>query len=187
MDLAAAFHEVVRISAECRHPTDGWLALVAYLESAAGTALPNLRSVDVAGDVRGVREQLEQLLQSEPMPRNLNAVWFGLFDAIEDDHKRTIGFYVAGVEAFDVNNGDSLCDPAWWPEGRYLSSTSLDAIKSAELAAASSKNPNVAAVLGYGGQLGAALIVVKFASAHLFGGLKRVVGFDSGDFSELPA
>jgi hypothetical protein len=37
--------------------------------------------------------------------------------------------------------------------------------------------------LSYAGQLGTALLVSKFASAGVFAGYRRVVGFDSGDFA----
>ena len=42
-------------------------------------------------------------------------------------------------------------------------------------------------LLAYAGELGAAMIVSRFASEDLFVGLRRVVGFDSGDFAELPS
>lgn len=182
----ATYYEVVRISAESLEPSDAWATLVAYLESASGTPLPDLRSVDVHADVVSVQHQLERVVHAQPLPENLNAVYFGLFDTVENNDNRGIGFYVSGVEAFDPNDGDSLCSPAWWPDGRYLSSTCLDAIKAAELAAQSTMMPELRALLGYAGQLGAALIVVRFAAGGLFVGLKRVVGFDSGDFAELP-
>jgi hypothetical protein len=40
-----------------------------------------------------------------------------------------VGYYLAGVEGFDPDDVDSLCDPAWWPEGRYLQSMLLQAVK----------------------------------------------------------
>lgn len=187
MDQVASYYEVVRISAEFVDPINAWATLVAYLESVSGTPLPDLRTVDVQADLAQIQRQIERLVQSEPPPENLKAVYFGLFDTSDDDDNRGIGFYVSGVEAFDTNDGDSLCSPAWWPEGRYLSSASLDAIKAAELAAGSSEKTDLHSLLGYAGQLGAALIVVKFAAGIPFTGLKRVVGFDSGDFVELPA
>ena len=70
---------------------------------------------------------------------------------------------------------------------RYLSSSSLDAMKSAEIAAVESQEDELSALLGYAGQLGAAMIVTRFASNGCFPGLKRVVGFDSGDFAQLRA
>lgn len=89
------------------------------------------------------------------------------------------------VNRFDRRADDSLCDPVWWPEGRYLKSAALDAVKQVELAAAEAGDEAMRSLLSYAGQLGAALLVTKFASRGLFAGLPRVVGFDSGDLAVL--
>ena len=41
--------------------------------------------------------------------------------------------YVSGVEGFNPEDGDSLCGPARWPDGRYLQSAALDAIRALEV------------------------------------------------------
>jgi len=136
-------------------------------------------------DVAQVRSALERLLRNETPPQSIDAFYFELFDAVDGAGNETLGYYVAGVIGFDTENGDSLCDPAWWPEGRYLESLALSTIRTDQLKARSSKRSRDAELLGYAGQLGVALIVSKFAAAELLGDRKCVVGFDSGDFATL--
>ena len=185
MDLASTFHGVVKIAQTALGPESGWHSLVGYLEQQSSDSLPRLRSVNMQQDVEEIRRQLVELIKGEPPPKNLNAIYFGLFDTAGEDGVEGIGYYVAGVKGFDPEDGDSLCNPAWWPEGRYLSSATLNAVKEAELSYAASGQAEKRALLGYAGQLGAALLVSRFASIGLLPDLRRVVGFDSGDFAEI--
>ncbi len=186
MDLAPTFHAVVALVARSTRPADGWSELVAYLGEKSGATVELLRDVAIIDDVHGAAEQLRELCAAEPPPTSVNAVYFGLFDTSDDDGVEGIGFYVSGVEDFDPNDPDSLCSPAWWPEGRYLQSAALDAVKELEVDCRGAGNSDAASLLGYAGQLGAAMLVAKFASGLLFGARKIVVGFDSGDFVEVP-
>ncbi len=125
------------------------------------------------------------LLQAEPPQPDIQAVYFGLFDAEDDEGNEGIGYYVAGALAFEEDDPDSLVNPAWWPEGRYLDSRALDTVKAAELAVREAGRHDDGDLLGYAGQLGAALLISRFASAGLFPGRQRVVGFDDGDLVKL--
>jgi hypothetical protein len=185
MDLAESFHEVVRIAHRAEEPRVAWLSLTSYLQETSKSDLVDLAAVDIQADVEQVRRQLVELIQREPPPPDINALYFGLFDTIDDDGSRDIGYYVAGVEGFDPDTADTLCDPLWWPDGRYLSSAALSCVKNAELASGTRGQREVERLLGYAGQLGAALLVSRFASVGVLPGLRRVVGFDSGDIAEL--
>jgi hypothetical protein len=185
MDLAATFDDVLRMAQQAEAAAVAWRALVTYLEDRGGESLPQLAAVDMIRDVEGVRRQIQEVVSSEPPPKDLNAVYFGLFDTVGNDGRSGIGYYVAGVKGFDPSDGDSLCNPAWWPDGRYLASDALDAIKEAELIAGARGRDDLRSLLGYAGQLGAALLVSRFASSGLFPGHHHVVGFDSGDFAEI--
>lgn len=185
MDLAQGFDDVVRIVKDSNDAASAWTSLVGYLESRIGDRIPQLANIDVREDVGEVRRQLEDLLKAEPPPGDLNAFYFGLFDGLSDNGAEAIGYYIAGVKGYDSRDDDTLRNPAWWPEGRHLGSVTLDAIKESELFAGTSQHPDRRAFLGYAGQLGAALIVSRFASAGLFPGRHRLVGFASGDFVEI--
>ena len=185
MDLASTFDDVLSIARQGKNADTAWASLVRYLEERGGASLRQLADVDMQRDVESVRQHIQKLVSSEPPPSDLNAVYFGLFDAVDGDGAEVIGYYIAGVRGFDPEDGDSLCDPAWWPEKRYLRSEALDAVKDAELRAKAGGQTEVQALLGYAGQLGTALLVSRFSSAGLFPGRHCVVGFDSGDFAEI--
>jgi hypothetical protein len=185
LDFASTFHAVVALVARSAEPIPAWTQFIAYLESQSRVPLTALKAVEFAPDVRGLASQLQALVEAEPPPPNLNAIYFGLFDTADDDGVEGIGFYVSGVEGFDPEDGDSLCGPAWWPDGRYLQSAALDAIRALEVESGRAGKAELASLLGYAGQLGAAMLLAKFASRALFDALKIVVGFDSGDYSEI--
>lgn len=185
MDLAQAFHQVVDMADRAESASGGFQDLLAFLEAHAPYSLSSLRTIDIVQDVSRLRTQLAELLRSEPPPTSVDTLYFGLFDGADDNGIEQIGFYVAGVEGFEPTNPDSLCEPVWWPEGRHLSSDALDAVKAAELSAAHKELQDERQLLGYAGQLGVGLLVSKFASAGLRPGTRCVVGFDSGDFSEV--
>ena len=121
------------------------------------------------------------LFETQPPTTPLMALYFGLYDAIDNDGRQLVGFYVCGIEHYDPKNHDTLCRPSWQPKGRYLSSIALNELKRAELSASGETRE----FLGYAGQLGVALIVSRFATETLVPGAVRVVGFDSGDRVEF--
>ena len=141
--------------------------------------------MDVQRDAASVRQQVASILRREPPSADIDTLWFGLFDTLDDSGGERIGYYVAGVRGFDADDPDSLCLPAWWPEERYLSSAALAAIKSAEVEAGRRGASDEREFLGYAGQLGAALLVTRFGVSELLGARRLVVGFDSGDYVEV--
>jgi len=185
MDLAQSFDDVVEIAARAKDARSGMTELIRYLSATAGEFIAPLQAVDISEDVSQVSQQLEQLVRTEPPRNTLNAFYFGLFDAVDETGAERLGYYIEGVDRYVPEDPDTLCDPAWWPEGRYLRSHALDAVKMAELAAAQAARPDTKEFLGYAGQLGTALIVTRFAATKLGAGSRCVVGFDSGDVTEI--
>lgn len=139
--------------------TEAWRDFVALLVRLGCGRCADLRDVDVCADAASIRSQVLRVLRDEPPPR-MDAFSFGLFDCEERKGAEAIGFYVAGVEGFDPEDADSLCDPAWFPEGRFLESRALTAMKTTENAAPSE---DARETLAYLGRLGAATILVKAA------------------------
>jgi hypothetical protein len=186
MDPVESYDAVVRLVANANEPRAAWRDFVQFVAAQVGekSSAP-LRNVDPELEVKVVREQLATLFEREPPSTEIDTFYFGLFDALGPDETEEIGFYVSGIQGFDPENGDSLCDPAWWPDGRYLESDALASVKAGELRAAAADCQEERTFLGYAGQLGAALIVSRFSVAGLAGGRRIVVGFDSGDFVEL--
>jgi len=187
-DLAAAFSLVSGIAKSATDVRSGWDTLIhALAEHCDSQTVSHLSAVDIARDVLSVHQQLSQLVQGSPPPDDIDALWFGLFDAVDGEGSECIGYYVAGIRGFDEDDPDSRCSPAWWPENRYLSSAALAAVKQAEVEAGRRGADGQRAYLGYAGQLGAALLVSRFGAEGLAGPRRLVVGFDSGDYAVVGA
>jgi hypothetical protein len=132
---------------------------------------------------------LERLVTSEPPPKKVTGLWFGLFNPVLDDEKPTSCLYLAGSTRFnpekDDLNLDWACSPAYWPEGRYSDSTVLTEI----YRTVSRKRNGIGAVGEYTLCLGYAALAVsawcrsplreKLLGQAPFRGV--TVGFDSGD------
>ena len=184
MNLERAFDDVVQLAQHAKDPQAALRALVEYLDP-DGKVLAPLAKTKIERDIASVRTQLQALLTAEPPPSNLDAIYFGLFDTEDDDGEDAIGYYVSGIKGFRPNDSESLVNPIWFPDERFLTSSTLGKLKQAELAASDEDLGALASALAYAGQLGVVMLISKFASEGLFIGLPRVVGFDSGDFAQL--
>ncbi|MEE9393969.1 MAG: hypothetical protein V3W41_15820 [Planctomycetota bacterium] len=189
-DGADAYDLVLRIANEAKDAESAWGSLVGFLKNQVGEGLcVGLSAVEITKDVARVNSQLTRLFRDEVPDENLEAFYFGLFDAASQDpdgkDTTVVGYYVSGIEYYDDEDSDNLCRPAWWPEGRYLGSEALEAIKRAEVVAKVEGEFEASSCLSYGGQLGAALIVSRFAMEGLEQGRLLLVGFDSGDHAVL--
>jgi len=178
-ELISAYDEVARIGTAFGTAQSCWRDLMTYLSRQAD--IGGLSAVAIDEDVCSVGKQLKSLLENYPPDVPLTALYFGLYDGIDENGHEVAGFHVAGIEHFDPKNPESLCHPSWQPKGRYLKSASLDELKLAELAASGEARE----FLSYAGQLGVALIVSRFAAGSLVPDAVRVVGFDSGDYVEF--
>ena len=87
-------------------------AILALLNPKARRAVSNL---DWASAARQLGEWLVQLVNTEPPPKSIRGLHFGLFETAE-------GFtlYVTGADSYDRNDPDWACANDWWPEGRYV-------------------------------------------------------------------
>src|SRR5687768_261279 len=179
MGLDQTYSAVVRLARSAPTATDGLEALGRHLAKARELRRL-LHGVDVDRDVASVRSQLKRLIKAEPPPSRMSGIYFGLFDTVDRKGSEGIGYYVAGAFRRHGEWGTSEDGP-WWPKRRYLRSAVLDAVKHAELVAAKAGRERAREVIAYAGQLGAAIVVSRFASEGLFGRTRRLVGFDSGD------
>ena len=182
LDSAAMFRMVERIGQDAESPSAGWRAMCDYAATLIGA--PELESVamlDVDAEAARIRTRVKELLEKEsPPPHGVDTLMFGLFDRCDPDVAHaTAGYYVAGIIGYDPKNSDSMCDPAWWPEGRYLDTP----VQKAIMAARSKMNDKQYRVMDYALRFGAAFLVSRFAAEGL--PYRILVSFDDGDFAEV--
>ncbi|HEY5910197.1 MAG TPA: hypothetical protein VJA21_06285 [Verrucomicrobiae bacterium] len=157
------------------------IRLVKYFRSRGLDLANELRQVDIECAVSEVRDQLTLLFKSEPLPREVGFIYFGLFDLRLDEGSGShVGFYICGGYAFDRADSDSLCNPCYFPEDRSVSSGLLDLIKVMAITRPSGRD-----FLEYTVMLAAAALLVRFGLPSLGRPCKLIVGFDDGDYIEL--
>ena len=181
MELEDGFAKVVRIARDSTEVESGYRELVDFLSREVGRVVEPLRRVDIRADVESLKRQLVAVLAAEPPPSGLTAWYFGLFDTETDDRKPAVGLSISGVLAYDPDDSDSLVDPLWFPEERFLQSLAVDAAKAAEQRADAARREVEREFLAYVGVFGVASLVAKFPSADLRSAPLCIVGFDSGD------
>lgn len=136
--------------------------------------------MDIGAEVQDVAEQLAAVFDEEPIPSNVTTIYMGLFEAVsEEAGKPYAGYYVSGVEQFDPDDLDTLCDPPYFPEKRYLRSPALDRVVDVAL-----EESDLGNFIFYAMMLGVAGILSRYALKHNHLEYKLVVGFDDGDVIE---
>ncbi len=132
-----------------------------------------------AGDAASARVQ--DIVADEPIGRTIKVLYFGLFESESPKSKQpAAGFYLSGVKSFDPDDLDTLCEPAYYPRGRYIRSELLDAVLRAAHA-----DGRAGTFIFYAVLLGAAALLAKRAARDLGKKYRLVVGFDDGDVIEL--
>jgi hypothetical protein len=181
-DFAAVFNELARIARTADSVQTGWRDMCAVADAAIGTDLTaSVANLDLESDITQVRRSLEKVIDDHPPPKTVDTLLFGLFDeATSDGGGVRAGYYVAGIGGFRPDDGDSICDPDWWPDGRYFGSDVLDSILAI---ATRSDEPEKQTMLDYALRFGAAALISRFAAQKL--PYRIVVAFDEGDFAEI--
>jgi hypothetical protein len=183
IDFARFFDDILAIARRARSPSSGWARMCARATTEIGAmAIAPLLQLDLGEDARDLRRIVAGIRRREPIPRGVDTLLFGLFDALGEDGQPETGFYVAGVRGFDPADGDSLCEPAWWPDARYIGLDTLDVLHRTALA---SRNKQHKQLLDNTLRLGAAALLGRFSAGRV--GLRIVVAFDDGDFAEITA
>ncbi|MFA5375778.1 MAG: hypothetical protein WC455_08540 [Dehalococcoidia bacterium] len=145
-------------------------------------SFPNVfNKIDIISEVKTISDQLSAVFAQEPIPPKVTVLYFGLFEALnENDSKSYAGYYVSGVDIYNSDDLDTLCDPIYFPERRYLRSSILDQVIDVAM-----KEEEVGNFIFYSLMLGIGTILSRYALEFLNKKYKLVVGFDDGDIIEI--
>jgi hypothetical protein len=172
LDAGAAVAPAMKVlldAASDERPHEGW---------------QRLRDLPYPSGARFMREWLDQATAEDPLPSNVDGLWFGLFTPVYDDGEARADAYVRGCK-FDPVNPDWACSALWKPRGSYAHSDLLREVH--RIAYGAPKGLGVDAeypsVLGF-----TALSVAAWARSSATAGAavarqrrQLVVGFDEGD------
>ena len=182
MELEDAYDRVATVVNQSADPTASWVELIRFTVQECGEAASALRSFPLAPEFLDFRAQLDRLIEVAPVPHEVDTLYFGLFDAIDptDPDRVATGFYVSGASGYVTGDPDTLVDPVYFPEDRFLASALLEAVRGLSYADA-----DHAEFYEYALTLGAAGLLVRHSVLGLPARWKVVVGFDSGDVLDL--
>ncbi|HEX6040212.1 hypothetical protein [Longimicrobium sp.] len=175
--LFATFETLVRASDSAE---TGWMALLAETER-HGAVPPELRAWDVAAEVAQLRAKVEEVIRGAPLPPGTKFIWFGLFDARDEETDLPVaGFYLGGGPDENAELAIAEGRLEYLPESRYLISPLLDAIE-----AAAERDEYDYRLMNYALVFGAAALLARHATEGLLDGYSLVVGFDEGDYATI--
>jgi hypothetical protein len=94
-----------RLAAYCqvKHPSPVWGEILA---------------LDIRSDIRALRSWLEEVMVEEPPDPRIEALWFGLYDAILRNGREYCAMYVSGATRFDP--ADRTAEWAEWAPDAYM-------------------------------------------------------------------
>ena len=193
MDIDKAFDKVSDVI-EADLPIDKAMkSLIDYCEKTSpSTAWAAIRNINFAVDAEGIAVWLKDLLATDPIPANIKAYWFGLFET-EIDDEPAYSLYISGSpKEYDEDDSDwAVFQPdSYLPEDRYASSPALAALEQAL-----KKDDKITLLGEYCLVLGYGALAVQYAITKLnlsnstFAVPKKprpvIVGFDEGDYLGL--
>ena len=89
-----------------------------------------LRALDFDNDANDLTMWLTRLFGEEPPPKEINGLWFGLYNPVFDDGEASCQMYIGGSAAFDPNSDSNewACQLSYFPVRRYSTSPVLTAL-----------------------------------------------------------
>jgi hypothetical protein len=144
-----------------------------------GVDVTNIDKLDLSGLYNQFEVWLIELLENEPMPSDIVAVNFGVFESGGYKFVDGIQLYVSGSTIWDEEDTDWVCNTDYFPEGRY---SEIDMVSS--LLNLFDSNEEIAFFLYLSVPV---LFIYRFTSMHakvLLGERDEIhiaTGFDDGD------
>jgi hypothetical protein len=178
-----------------------WQALIDKgKHMAASEYWQTLEDLRINEDLVGIRRQLKEILAMEPIPSDAVFLYFGIFEIYHPDTESSgCSFYISGGKHIDENDqyGDFLCNPSYFPNERFIESTTLNQINNIywnlKVGIQNEKNKlefnyeKLQEVFIYFLTLGTVAIIARAICRVIESKFRIYVGFDNGDFFEIPS
>lgn len=125
--MLAKLTELIKVAIQ---PGEAMHVLIDFSAGLLGSGfLSAIRNLPFGLDVDDLEKWLLHVVTTEPVPADITAYWFGLFNPYYEG-AATSCLYVAGSSRFEAgaDNEDWACSPKYFPTGRYANSSILRAI-----------------------------------------------------------
>lgn len=158
-----------------------WFSILSYAKLRLSMSLQEVARQDFRRAIVEASEQVTLTLALEPLPRDLEFLYFGLYDAgIPGEDRMVAGYYISGGHPFDSEDLSCIENVTYFPSQRLIRSHLLDGLKRfSEREAATSTLTDY--LLG----LPAACIITKGLLCEIGETRPTLVGFDEGDFLRI--
>jgi len=78
-----------------------------------------LRQLDLDGEQIELKNWLEQLIVTSPLPDSVVALWVGILKFADND-KEIPTIYLVGADAYENDDIEWACNPSYLPDNRYV-------------------------------------------------------------------
>jgi hypothetical protein len=78
-----------------------------------------LRQIEMGCEQAEIKEWIEQLASSSPLPASVVALWIGIFK-MDYNEQEIYSIYLVGADSFEKDSIEWACKPSYMPENRYV-------------------------------------------------------------------
>lgn len=78
-----------------------------------------LRQLDLENEQIEIKNWLEKLVTTSPLPESVVALWIGILKFADND-KEIPAIYLVGADTYQKDDIDWACDPTYMPDNRYV-------------------------------------------------------------------
>ncbi len=171
------YNKIVSPGAGTALLSESWEAWLDFVDEHALGARRVLKTVELETEVLSLREQIRHVFATEPPSESVDTFYVAILETVDSSGDELVVLCLAGVRGFSEEDQDTLCEPSWWPAGRYLRCGALNVIKTLEPESEGERE----SFLAYAGRLGTACLVSRAATRGVIEPRMLVVGLDSGD------
>lgn len=107
---------------------EAWSKFIDFHEQVAPKPYwTQLRQMDVPAEQSEILAWIQQLLNANPLPNTVVAIWIGIFKSANND-KEIPTVYFSGADTYSKDDIDWACDPNYLPDDRYIQPSILHRI-----------------------------------------------------------
>jgi hypothetical protein len=80
----------------------------------------SLRQLDLETEQTEIKDWLEHLVKTSPLPQSVIALWIGIIKTLSENEEEIPTIYLVGSDTYDKDDIDWACDPTYMPDNRYV-------------------------------------------------------------------
>lgn len=99
---------------------DSWNRIIDFHEqTVARDYWIELRQLDVTAEQEEIKDWLEKLIDDNPLPEQIIALWIGIAKLMDGDDNEIYAIYLTGAESYDQEDIEWATESTYEPEDKY--------------------------------------------------------------------